>query len=210
MVASSNQPANPQTKLRHGEVIETSTIGFLAESDRLHRLPQLGELVRAAINDNSVAFAVVSFGETSAIDSGRRAVRRGSPDGNDRDVYDRHPELDHVLRTVFRAAAVGYESNGGIRHSLPPLPVPLHFGVQPCTPDEVRRFCSRPDYLSSLLAFHGDVGSEQLVAAHLRWADEALDDGHAWLRDACRLLARLMRQDYDRLVLILETVDPDR
>lgn len=202
--------SNHSTTLRHGEVIETSTVGFLAESDRLHRLPQLGELVRAAIDDETVAYAVVSFGETGAIDGGRRAVRRGTPDSADSDVYTRHPELDHVLRTVFRAASVGYESGGTIRHSLPPLPVPLHFGVQPCSPDEVRRFSSRPEYLSSLLAFHGEVGSEQLVAAHLRWVDATIDDDHAWLREACRLLARLMRQDYDRLVLILETVDPDR
>ncbi|MEZ4523379.1 MAG: hypothetical protein R3A46_17315 [Thermomicrobiales bacterium] len=93
---------------------------------------------------------------------------------------------------------------------MPPLPVPLHFGVQPCTPSEVDAFCRKPEYLSSLLAFQGDVSAEQLIAAHLRWVDRQLDDNHGWLRDACRLLARLMRQDYDRLVLILETVDPDR
>ncbi len=108
MVASSNQPVT----LRHGEVIETSTIGFLAESDRLHHLPQLGELVRARINEEWNAYAVVAFGETGAIDQGRRAVRRGTAESDDDDVYRRHPELDHVLRTVFRAAAVGYSTQG--------------------------------------------------------------------------------------------------
>ena len=206
MVASSNQPA----ALRHGEVIETSTVGFVAESDRLHHLPQLGELVRARINDDWTAFAVVAFGETGAIDQGRRAVRRGSPESADADVYQRHPELDHILRTVFHAAAVGYDSERGIQHTLPPLPVPLHFGVQPCPPSDVARFCKNPQYLSALLAFHGEVNTEQLLAAHLRWVDANLDDEHAWLRDACRLLARLMRREYDRLVLILESVDPDR
>jgi hypothetical protein len=206
VVASSNQP----TTLRHGEVIETSTTGFLAESDRLHHLPQLGELVRAKINDEWDAYAVVSFGETGAIDQGRRAVRRGTPESDDADVYSRHPELDHVLRTVFRAAAVGYRSDAGIRHTLPPLPVPLHFGVHPCGKDEAARFCEDPEYLSALLAYRGEVDAEQLIAAHLRWVDATLDDGHAWLRLACRLLARQMRREYDRLVLILESVDPDR
>lgn len=206
MVASSNQPAT----LRHGEVIETSTTGFLAESDRLHHLPQLGELVRARINDDWDAYAVVAFGETGAIDQGRRAVRRGTPESDDSDVYQRHPELDHVLRTVFQAAAVGYSTDSGIRHSLPPLPVPLHFGVQPCSSDQVARFCESPDYFSALLAYRGEVNAEQLIAAHLRWVDAALDDNHVWLGAACRLLARMMRQEYDRLVLILESVDPDR
>ena len=79
VVASSNRSG----ALRHGEVIETSTVGFLAESDRLHHLPQLGELVQARIDDDLTAYAVVSFGETSGIDPGRRAVRRGSPDSAD-------------------------------------------------------------------------------------------------------------------------------
>ena len=206
MVASSNQP----TTLRHGEVIETSTIGFLAESDRLHHLPQLGELVCARISDDWNAYAVVAFGETGAIDQGRRAVRRGTAESGDADVYLRHPELVHVLRTVFRAAAVGYSTENRIRHSLPPLPVPLHYGVQPCDASEVANFCEHPEYLSALLAFQGDVNSEQLIAAHLRWVDASLEDEHVWLKDACRLLARLLRREYDRLVLILESVDPAR
>lgn len=206
VVASSNQSAG----LRHGEVVETSTTGFLAESDRLHHLPQLGELVRARINDEWHAYAVVSFGETGAIDQGRRAIRRGTADSDDREVYRRHPELDHILRTIFHAAAVGYTSSSGTHHTLPPLPVPLHYGVHPCSREEVERFTRNPDYLSSLLAFRGEVNAEQIIAAHLRWVDVAMNDGHAWLREACRLLARLMRREYDRFVLILESVDPDR
>jgi len=205
VVASSNRSG----ALRHGEVIETSTVGFLAESDRLHHLPQLGELVQARIDDDLTAYAVVSFGETSGIDPGRRAVRRGSPDSADNDVYARHPELDHVLRTIFRTAAVGYAQDGRIRHALPPVPVPLHFGVQPCDEDDVRAFCERTDYLASLLAYRGEVAAEQLVAAHLRWVDATLDDDHEWLGRACRTLARLMKRDYDRLVILLESIDPD-
>ncbi len=205
MVASSDAVS----RLRHGEVIETSTVGFLAESDRLHHLPQLGELVNARINDDYLAYAVVAYGQTSGIDPGRRAVRRGTPEGGDRDVYARHPELDHVLRTVFRAAAVGYDMRGRIRHTLPPLPVPLHYGVQPCDARNVGAFCGEPQYLSSLLAFRGEVSPEQILGAHLRWVDEQMDDGHAWLQLACRTLARLMKRDYDRLVVLLESVDPD-
>ena len=206
MVASSDS----STALRHGEVIETSTVGFLAESDRLHQLPQLGELVRARINDDWEAYAIVAFGETGAIDAGRRAVRRGSPQSRDQDVYNRHPELDHVLRTVFRAVSVGYRSDRRTRYSLPPLPVPLHYGVQPCDVDEVAAFAGATSYLPTLLAHRGEVDAEQLVAAHLRWVDRKLDDDHVWLRGACRSLARLMRSEYDRLVQILESVDPDR
>jgi hypothetical protein len=196
-------------RLRHGEVIETSTLGFLAESDRLHQLPHLGELVRARISDEWEAYAVVAFGETGAIDSGRHAVRRGTPETTDQQIYSQHPELPHVLRTVFRSASVGYLGERGVRYDLPPLPVPLHYGVHPCTAEQTIGFTANPAYLSTLLAFRGEVDPEHLIAAHLRWVDEQLDDGHAWLGQACRLLARLMRRDYDRLVQILESVDPE-
>lgn len=209
MAASVVASSSPSATLRHGEVIETSTIGFLAESDRLHHLPPLGELVRARIDDDLIAYAVVSFGQTSGIDPGRRAIRRGTSDSADNDVYTRHPELDHILRTVFRAAAVGYMAGASVRHSLPPLPVPLHYGVHPADPEEVARFCTRPEYLASLLAYRGEVSPEQLIGAHLRWVDGMLDDGHGWLKDACRRLARLMKRDYDRLVVLLESIDPD-
>jgi hypothetical protein len=208
MAASVAVSSSPFTTLRHGEVIETSTVGILAESDRLHHLPPLGELVRARIDERLTAYAVVSFGQTGGIDPGRRAIRRGTSDSADNDVYSRHPELDHILRTVFRAAAVGYTTEGVIRHALPPLPIPLHYGVHPVEPDEVARFCERPEYLASLLAYRGEVSAEQLVSAHLRWVDGICDDGHAWLRDACRRLARLMKRDYDRLVVLLESIDP--
>ncbi len=209
MVAMSRSGNTPAT-MRHGEVIETSTIGFLAESDRLHRLPQLGELVQARIDDSRTAYAVVSFGQTSGIDPGRQAVRRGQPDSADQDVYNRHPELDHVLRSIFRVAVVGYAAAGSIRHALPPYPVPLHFGVHPCARDDIRTFCQRPEYLAGLLAFNSEVSSDQIVGAHLTWVDQILDDSHVWLESACRILARLMNRDYNRLVILLESVDPDR
>ena len=82
--------------------------------------------------------------------------------------------------------------------------------MQPCEADGVREFCARPEYLSSLLAYRGEVAAEQLVAAHLRWVDETLNDDHAWLGKACRTLARLMKRDYDRLVVLLESIDPER
>lgn len=193
---------------RLGEVIETSTLGYWAESDELHKLPSLGELVRVNIDDGDICYGVVSFGQTGGIDPGRRAVRRGDSEHSDAEIYARHPELEHVLRTIFRVAAVGYERDGRIRHTVPPLPVPLHYSVHACSEREVERFCRVPHYFASLLAFRGEINAEDLLAGHLRWVDETFDDEHQWLESATRRLARLMKRDYDRLVNLLEAVDP--
>lgn len=194
---------------RLGEVIETSTTGFLAESDQLHQLPELGALVCVGGLDAARAYyGVVSHGATGGLDTSRKAVRRGSDLVSDAAVYDRHPELELVLRTVFSVEVIGYRDGPGFRHVLPALPVPLHYSVHGCDRETVVAFCANPRYLATLLNFHGEIMPEQLVAAHFRWVDMHLDDDHAWLTDATRRLARLMKRDYDRLATILEAVTP--
>jgi hypothetical protein len=194
---------------RLGEVIETSTTTFVAESDQLHCLPELGALVRVGgLNQSQSFFGVVAYGATGGLDTSRRAVRRGGDELADAAIYDRHPELELILRTVFSVAVVGYRELEAIRHSLPALPVPLHYSVHPCSLDEVSAFCREPRYFPTLLNYRGELTPEQLVAGHLRWIDGTLADDHGWLGDASRRLARLMKHDYDRLVTVLQSVDP--
>ncbi len=206
MVASSNL----LRRSRLGEVVETSTTGFLAESDELHRLPELGSLVCVGGLDNTLSyFGVVSHGATGGLDTSRKAVRRGGDHLSDAAIYDRHPELELVLRTVFSVAVVGYSDGSTAHHTLPALPVPLHYSVQGCDRSTLEAFCANPRYLPTLLNYHGEIMPEQLLAAHFRWVDAHLDDNHAWLTDATRRLARQMKRDYDRLAMILESVAPE-
>lgn len=194
---------------RLGEVIETSTTGFTAESDELHRLPELGALVRVGgLNEQETYYGVVAFGETGGLDTSRRAVRRGRDGIADEAIYARHPELEYVLRTVFTVAVVGYKEGAIHRHVLPALPVPLHYSVKACTRADVEMFCASPRYFQTLLSHAGDITPEALMAAHLRWVDRVAADGHDWLRDAVRRIARLMKRDYDRFVTIVESADP--
>lgn len=195
--------------MRLGEVVETSTTAFVAEAEHLHQLPPLGSLVRVnGRREGDALYAVVAFGETAGLDAGRKAVKRGNHDIADDRVYDEHPELEYVLRTLFTCAAVGQREGAAVRHALPGLPAPLHYNVHACLPQETRDFCAQPRYLATLLHYQGAVAAEQLIASHLRWADRQLNDGHVWLTDATRRLARLMKRDYDRLALILEAIDP--
>ena len=200
---------NGSAPTRLGEVIETSTTAFVAESERLHDLPELGALTRVrGLRDDVWLYGVVAFGETGGLDTGRRAIKRGSPQVSDDAVYAEHPELAYVLRTLFTCAAVGSRERNAVRHTLPSLPAPLHYNVLACDLADTREFCANPRYLSALLNYQGPVAAEQLLAGHLRWVDEHLDDDHVWLADATRRLARLLKRDYDRLVIILEAVEP--
>lgn len=197
------------TGARIGEVIETSTTGYWAESDVLHALPPLGALVLSTLPGGRRNYGIVAFGQTGGLDPSRKAIKRGTADISDDAIYARHPELEHVLRTMFRVASVGYRDQSRVRHAIPPLPVPLHYSVYTCDVPDVREFVSTPRYFAALLRHQGDIASEDMLAAHLRWVDDILDDNHTWLADATRRVASLMKRDYDRLVVILDSIDPD-
>jgi hypothetical protein len=208
VIVSSDSPSAAHARL--GEVIETSTLGFTAESDQLHILPELGALVRVGSVDEQRSFyGIVAFGETGGLDTSRKAVRRGGDDVADAAIYARHPELEYVLRTVFSVAVLGFRDGGTYRHYLPTLPVPLHYSVHRCGAEEVAAFCNDPRYLPTILNYRGELLPEAILASHLRWVDQTIDDRHVWLRDAVRRLARLMKRDYDRFVTVMQTIDPD-
>jgi hypothetical protein len=197
--------------VRIGEVIATSTVEFTAQSHDLHALPPLGSLVQVAAARGAGAaeiVAVVAYGETGGIDAGRRPVRRGSDEVFDDEIYREHPELRHVLRTTFRARVVGFVEGGRPRRYLPPMPPPLHFSVRACSPAAVRAFTDDLLYLRALLSADGPVSPEQLLAAHIRAAYLARGEDAPWLEAAGREVARLLKDDYDRLLTVLQSIDP--
>ena len=93
--------------MRIGEIIETGTTGFVAESLELNRPPALGSLVKVEVGDGDCVYGVVSHGTTTGLDPGRRAVRRSTEEVYDEAIYDEHPELRHTLRTEFSVLLVG-------------------------------------------------------------------------------------------------------
>lgn len=195
--------------MRIGEVIETNTGGFWAESTILHELPALGSLVTVTLPSSDTIFGVVAFAQTAGVDSGRQAVLRGTAEIVDAGIYTHHPELAMILRTTFRAVTVGYREAGGtMRHYLSPCPPPLHYSVARCTTEEVRAFAARPRYFAMLLAAETGVPTEQVLAAHIRTTYQLLGDDSGWLAAASQQVARLLKRDYDRLVTILEAIDP--
>ena len=204
MAASSNG----RVPSRLGEVIETSTVRFWVESDRLHELPPLGSVVRVTLPNGDEVFAVVAFGQTSGIDETRRAIRRGSDEVRDDEVYRRHPELAQILRTTFEALPVAYRRGGVVRRTLPPLPPPLHYSVEEVGRDELTELTDDPRYLSLLAGIQSEVPADQLVAAHVREVYGARGGDVLWLEGAAREVARLFKDDFDRLVPILEAIEP--
>ena len=193
---------------RIGEIIETTTLDFLAESLTLHRPPPLGDLVKVNLDGQTYCYGVVSYGTTSSPDAGRRAVRRSVDSVVDEDVYRQHPQLERLLQTVFRVQLIAWQDDHRIRQTLPPSPPPLHHTVYECKGEEAIRVSDNQSYFRLLINSTSQTPSEQVLAAHIRNIYRLREHDKKWLADAARECATLLRSDHDRLMAILSAIDP--
>jgi hypothetical protein len=200
------------------EVIETATTEFLAqclEPDDLSfaTMPPFGSWVKARDEESAnQIYAVVYHATTSPIDSVHRARALGL---SLQDLREQQPQIFAMLKTEFRAAIVGFQapqtggngssngqSNGTIYQHLPPRPPQIHQAVYYCDPDEVIEFSEQLDFLRTLLQVSG-APVEGLVAAVIREIYQLRKADRTWLVNAGRSLSILLKDDYDRLRIIL-------
>lgn len=202
-----SEPANgTRSQGRIGEIIETETALFVAESFALHRPPALGRLVYVETDNPPRMYGVVCYGTTASPDRGRHAVRRSTENVYDSSVYEEHPQLQHTLRTEFTVRLVGCLEGERMRHYLPPQPPPLHYSVHECSYEQVRAFTEQLTYLRLLLSAT-EIPPEHLLAAHIREAYRARGNDDNWLSRAARQVAGLLKSDYERLMTVLYSID---
>ena len=211
----------PPAAERVGEIVEATSRELVAQSVRLHDAPAFGSLVRVP-HDGVSLYGVVAETRTASLEATGRPIARGHADVVDAAIYRENPDLEHVLRTEFRALLVGFETARGfppvgretadeaVYQHLPPLPPPLHYSVYRCAAPEVIHFTARLDYLRTLLAAPPGLADE-LVAASARLAAAARGgrEGTAFLLRVGRELAVLLRDDYDRLTAVLRRLRPE-
>lgn len=201
--------------MRIGEIVETTSTAFVAESFELNSPPPLGSVVTVHLPAGSAGkateaaiYAVVTYGQTAGLDPSRRAIRRSTDTVFDEAVYDHNPELDHVLRTEFGAALVGFFSDGQVRQHLPSQPPPLHFSVQSVSQEDLRRFTDSLDYFRLLLTVAGPVLPTQVLAANVREVYRQRGQDRIWLDAAAREIATLLKDDHQALLTVLYAIDP--
>jgi hypothetical protein len=195
----SMNPSNDENRL--GEVVETSTTGFVAQCYELYGAPPLGALVRAG--GPHPAYGVVHQVTTQGIDPTRRPVARGQDEANEEAVYRSNPQLAHLLRTDFQAVVVGHGVEGEVRYHLPPTPPPIYAFVHLCSNEEVAKFTANPAFLRPL-ATSSIPALEEVVAACLRYVAPAQEDPDAFLTGVGKELAGFFPGDFRRVEAILQ------
>ncbi|MFB2981067.1 HAS-barrel domain-containing protein [Microseira sp. BLCC-F43] len=194
------------------EVIETATTEFLAqclEPDTLSfpTMPPFGSLVRARDEESgNQIYAIVYHATTCPIDTIHRARALGL---SLQDLREEQPQIFAMLKTEFRASIVGYQPPADgtpvIYQHLPPRPPQVHQAVYRCQPEEVVKFSEKLDFLRTLLQVKG-APVEALAAAAIREVYQLRKADRAWLVQAGRTLSTLLKDDYDRLRIVLSQV----
>ncbi len=205
------------------EVIETTTTEFLAqclepEDLSFPAMPPFGSWTKAYDEEaKNQIYGVVYHATTSPLDSVHRARALGmSLD----DLREQQPQIFAMLKTEFRVAIVGFvpmqasrkrkgamELGNRYYQHLPPRPPQVHQAVHQCEPTEVVQFTEELDWLRTLLQVSG-VPTESLVAAAIREVYNLRDLDRDWLVRAGRMVSVLLKDDYDRLRMILSQIHP--
>lgn len=203
------------------EVIETSTTEFVAQCMEPEDLsfpvmPPFGSWVRSIDEESgNQVLAIVYYATTSPIDSVHRARALGL---SLQELREQQPQIFAMLKTEFRAAIVGFRApqpgvNGSRRMKeqvyqyLPPRPPQIHQAVYQCEPEEIICFSEHLDFLRTLLQVTG-APVEALTAAAIREIYQLRRADRDWLVKAGRALSVLLKDDYDRLRVILSQIHP--
>ncbi|PSB05413.1 hypothetical protein C7B61_08585 [filamentous cyanobacterium CCP1] len=215
------------------EVIETSTTEFLAqclepEDLSFAVMPPFGSWVKAFDEESgNQIYAVVYHATTSPIDSVHRARALGL---SLQELREQQPQIFAMLKTEFRAAIVGFQlpetapsknkngskrsnDNGSVNGSLfstqyqhlPPRPPQVHQAVYYCEPEEIIQFSEQLDFLRTLLQLNS-APVDALTAATIREIYQLRQADRTWLVQAGRSLSLLLKDDYDRLRVILSQI----
>jgi HAS barrel domain len=201
------------------EVIETTTTEFLAqclEPDDLSFavMPPFGSWVKSVDEESgNQIYAVVYYATTAPIDSVHRARALGL---SLQELREQQPQIFAMLKTEFRAAIAGFQtcerSKPGVSRlsetvyqHLPPRPPQVHQAVYYCEPEEIVHFSETLDFLRTLLQVNG-APVDGLAAATIREIYQLRKGDRAWLVQAGRMLSLLLKDDYDRLRMILSQI----
>ncbi|NEQ31673.1 MAG: hypothetical protein F6K04_11825 [Leptolyngbya sp. SIO4C5] len=208
------------TQARHAdhiaEVIETATTEFLSqclepEDLSFPAMPPFGSWVKSVDEESgNQIYAVVYYATTSPIDSVHRARALGLSLA---ELREQQPQIFAMLKTEFRSAIIGFQPGTGDRSSnliyqhLPPRPPQIHQAVYRCPADEIVQFSQQLDFFRTLLEVPG-APVDSLMAATIRQIYQLRKADRDWLVQAGRTLSIVLKDDYDRLRVILNQIHP--
>jgi len=188
-------------EIQVGRIIRSSTTRFAVGCRVLRpEVPVFGGLVKVQVLDDEV-YGLIH--DVRMEDD--PYVRQIAALDEVRPEYIEDQRRNRQVPIEVGVLVVGYRRAGAIIHRLPPQP-PLSLDVlYTCPAEELAEFAERFDYFRLVLD-NRDLPADELLAANLRYAAEAREEGEYFLLDAGRELARLLALDLVRLDGLLRRI----
>lgn len=168
--------------------------------DSVHRARALGLSLAELREQQPQIFAMLKTEFRAAI-VGFQGLGRFAQAGEG----DRAPQLDDYQVGLDFSSPAAANGASTIYQHLPPRPPQIHQAVYSCSSDEIIDFSEQLDFLRTLLQMNG-APTDGLAAAAIREVYRLRKGDRPWLVQAGRMLSLLLKDDYDRLRVILSQI----
>lgn len=181
-----------------GEVVESSTRGFIARSQRVGESPSFGCFLKT--DSKPVVYGIVCEIITESKEPGRKPQTYGMSID---ELRREQPQIFELLKTEFHVLTIAHSENERMRFSLPPLPPPIHSFVYECTKEEVEKLSSEDFFLRTIIS-SPHVPVDDLVISSLHYAKGVRESDRDYIVRMGKSLARFFKDDYERLSSVLK------
>lgn len=189
---------------RIGEVIQASSLYFKGQCDELYKSPPFGGFVFVKEEENNL-IAIIDNIETSSIDPGRISVSQGEEHLNIDQIYDRHPELNILLRTTFEARVICTIRDNQVYPGPSSTPPRIHSIVQEAIDTDLNLVANFHNIVLLISQVDSQAGDD-FISSAIRHLSEVSPNKEIFLETASRELVNLFSSEPIRLNLLISKI----
>jgi len=184
------------------EVVESSLIGWTAQSWQWDSFPAFGSLVTINTKKRTL-FGIVHAISTGSMEPGRYPFTYQK---TEEELLAEQPQIFEFLKTTFSCLTIGFEEHQTIAYQLAPEPPKIHAFVGPLETKNYKQFFASNNYLHLIFAATDINNTDELLLALLRNLQVNKLLNQEKLFEFMETFSLLSGNDYRRLKLLLHRI----
>lgn len=192
-------------KIKIGLLLRSNTRTCVVGCPPAQEFPAFGSMVSIPLDHDHCAYGLVS--DIHITDDGLVRQLATSPEVSEAVIQDNRQNRN--VPVEMSVLFIGFKQGSKISHMLPPRPPLSLDSIFPCTDADIRAFSAAGQlgYLRHILDAE-EYPTADLLAAHLLQAGRAHQAGGDtdWFSQAVDKITTLLRDDYPRLMGILQAI----
>lgn len=189
------------------EIIASTLDHFIAQSWKWDHFPNFGSLIEVTNNQTTIVGCVTHV-ETGSMDPLRSPFPYQKTESQ---LLAEQPQIFEFLRTTFKVQILGYfehQDPHNITYQLAPKPCKIHSFVAQSSPEKMRLFFGKADYLHLLFAFaHQIPNIDELLLAIIHQLTHQKLFSQEHFESLCEMYSLLTANDYRRMKLFLQRIE---